>query len=264
MNRHLESLLSHTAEAVLARLPHRAPDRQALANARIVSHRGERDGQRVRENTFAAFDPAIAAGVAGIEFDVRFTRDDEPVVVHDADLKRVFGLNDVVADTPWPTLRRRVPELPHLDSFLERYATRAHLMLEIKTRGTAKAERRLLDLLSPLVPQQDFNVLSLDTRLFEAVAELPARCHLPVAKFNFNDLYDWALNHDCAGLAGPFALLRPHHIRGLHQRRSLVGSGFICSPAMCRREIARGVDWIFSNHAVRLQKSLDRACATGR
>ena len=54
-------------------------------------------------------------------------------------------------------------------------------------------------------------------------------------------LYEWALNHECAGLAGPFGLLRPHHIRGLHEKRSLVGSGFICSPAMCRREIARGV-----------------------
>ena len=99
--------------------------------------------------------------------------------------------------------------------------------------------------------------------VFAYVAEL-ANTDLPVAKFNLNTLYEWALNHECAGLAGPFGLLRPHHIRGLHEKRSLVGSGFICSPAMCRREIARGVDWIFSNHAVRLQTSLDRACATGR
>jgi len=259
VNRHLESVLSHTAEAILARLPHPSPGHRALANARIVSHRGERDGRHVQENTFAAFDPVIAAGVAGIEFDVRYTRDDEPVVVHDADLKRVFGLSDVIVDTPWQTLRRRAPQVPHLRSFLERYASHAHLMLEIKTRGSHHAERRLLDLLSGLTPRRDFHVLSLDTNLFDAISELPASCRLPVAKFNLNQLYSWTLAHECAGLAGPFALLRSRHIQALDEKRTLVGSGFIQNPAMCLREIARGVNWVFSNHAVRLQRGLDRA-----
>ncbi|MES1940170.1 glycerophosphoryl diester phosphodiesterase [Salinisphaera sp. T5B8] len=259
MNRHLEAILSHTAEAVLARLPHSRPDDAALAHARVVSHRGERDGRRVRENTFAAFDPAVAAGVAGIEFDIRYTRDDEPVVVHDADLKRVFGFADIVADTPWQTLRRRVPELPHLQSLLERYHARAHLMIEIKTRGTPRAEQRLVDLLGGLTPSRDFHVLALDTQLFEAVSDLPGHARLPVAKFNLSALHDWAINNDCAGLAGPFALLRSRHIDTLQHRGAWVGSGFVRTPAMCLREIARGVNWVFSNNAVRIQQGLDRA-----
>ena len=261
MNRHLENLLSHTLERVLTGLPYRRPDAAALARARIVSHRGERDGRHVCENTIAAFDPAVAAGVPAIEFDVRYTRDDEPVVVHDADLKRVFGRSDVVADSPWSALRAAEPRLPHLASVLERYAGRAHLMIELKTRGSERAETRLAELLAPLAPVRDFHLLSLDTTLFEDATTLPQRCHLPVAKLNLPALFDWARTHDCAGLAGPFALLRGRHIETLHARRALIGSGFVSTPAMCLREIGRGVEWIFTNHAARLQRGLDAARA---
>lgn len=253
--------MSHTLERVLARLPYAPPDADALGRARIVSHRGERDDRRVLENTFEAFDPAIAAGVAAIEFDVRYTRDHEPVVIHDADLRRVFGHNEIVAQTSWADLHRRAPRLPHLAALIERYAPHAHLMLELKTRGSDRAENRLAELLSPLEPRRDFHLLSLDPSLFAGATGLPADCFLPVAKFNLARLFDWAQANECAGLAGPFALLRTHHIRTLRHQQSLVGSGFVSTPAMCLREIGRGVDWIFSNHAVHLQRGLAAARA---
>jgi len=262
VNPRLERLLSHIAEAVLARVPHAQPDAAALARAKIVSHRGERDSEQVLENTFAAFDPAVAAGVAAIECDIRYTRDHEPVVVHDADLKRVFGLNTVIADTRWERLQRVAPSVPHLDALLERYAERTHLMIELKTRGSTHAEQRLADLLAPLTPVADFHILSLEPELFAGVATLPAACYLPVAKLNHAALHNWALTHDCAGLAGPYALMRTRHIRELAARRDFVGSGFIDAPALLMREIGRGVEWIFSNHAVHLQKALDAARGT--
>ncbi|MES1926802.1 glycerophosphodiester phosphodiesterase [Salinisphaera sp. T31B1] len=253
--------MSHTAETVLARMPRRAPSPGQLASAKIVAHRGQRDGVHVRENTFAAFDPVVTAGVAAIEFDVRYTRDDEPVVVHDADLNRVFGLADVIADTSWKQLSRRAPTLPHLGDLRDRYAGRAHLMIELKTRGSTRGERRLLDHLQGLTPAQDFHVLSLDTTLFAGAAGLDPRCYLPVAKLNLARLQRWALSHECAGLAGPYALLRPGHIRALQRARGFVGSGFVTTAAVLLREIARGVEWVFTNHPLRLQSALAAARA---
>ena len=53
----------------------------------LLGHRGCR-GQ-LTENTLGAFRAALDGGADGVEFDVRFTRDECPVVVHDPDLERV-------------------------------------------------------------------------------------------------------------------------------------------------------------------------------
>ncbi len=57
----------------------------------ILGHRGA--SAVAPENTLAAFTRAIRDGADGIEFDVRLSRDQVPVVIHDATLKRT-GLID--------------------------------------------------------------------------------------------------------------------------------------------------------------------------
>jgi glycerophosphoryl diester phosphodiesterase len=58
----------------------------------IIGHRGA--SAVIAENTLLAFKQAIDDGAAGIEFDVRLSRDEIPVVIHDSSLKRT-GLLDV-------------------------------------------------------------------------------------------------------------------------------------------------------------------------
>lgn len=111
-----------------------------VRGARVVSHRGERDNRRVMDNTFAAVDPLADAGVWGVEFDLHWTLDDEPMVCHGADLRRVFGLDLVLAGIDYATLRTRCPQVPHLGDFVARYCRQLHLMMELKTgleRNTA-------------------------------------------------------------------------------------------------------------------------------
>ena len=57
----------------------------------ILGHRGA--SAIAPENTLAAFERAMSDGADGIEFDVRLSRDQVPVVIHDASLKRT-GLLD--------------------------------------------------------------------------------------------------------------------------------------------------------------------------
>ncbi len=259
MNRHLEAALSGVTEAAFNCWPRATPSRAQLDHVRIVSHRGERDNIRVRENTVAAFEAAVDAGVWGLEFDVRYTRDAEPVVVHDADLLRVFGLDTVIVGTTWAELCDITSEVSHLEDFLARFADRAHLMLELKARAPGNGEARLARLLEALTPVRDFHVLSLNMALFEAVATLPRHCYLPVAKFNLPTLHRHALDHDYAGLAGPYQFMRKTHIAELKAAGHVVGSGFVSSRRLLYREIARGADWVFSNNAAYLQGVLDDA-----
>lgn len=51
-----------------------------------MAHRGA--SAEVPENTFAAFELAVARGADAVEFDVRLTADGVPVVLHDPDLAR--------------------------------------------------------------------------------------------------------------------------------------------------------------------------------
>jgi glycerophosphoryl diester phosphodiesterase len=61
----------------------------------IIAHRGA--SALAPENTLAAFRRAVADGAEGIEFDVRLAKDGEPVVFHDASLKRLTGAKERVA-----------------------------------------------------------------------------------------------------------------------------------------------------------------------
>lgn len=56
---------------------------------RIIAHRGS--SARAPENTAAALRAAIEDGADGVEVDVRLTRDDEVVLMHDPDLLRTTG-----------------------------------------------------------------------------------------------------------------------------------------------------------------------------
>ncbi len=72
-------------------------------NIRMVAHRGVSGLER--ENTCPAF---VAAGVKsyyGIESDVRTTKDGRFVMHHDASVERLTGVNAVIAETDFQTLR---------------------------------------------------------------------------------------------------------------------------------------------------------------
>ena len=56
-----------------------------------VAHRG--DPYRFRENTIDSLRSALDRGADAVEFDVRLTRDGVPVLLHDATLKRLWGLD---------------------------------------------------------------------------------------------------------------------------------------------------------------------------
>jgi glycerophosphoryl diester phosphodiesterase len=62
----------------------------------ILGHRGA--SALAPENTLAAFSLAMEHGADGIEFDVRLSRDNVPVVIHDANLRRTGLINRNVSE----------------------------------------------------------------------------------------------------------------------------------------------------------------------
>ena len=97
-----EKRLLQSIDLFYAKWPQPPPHKDRLKHCKIISHRGEHDNKDIFENTLSAFDQARDAGVGGIEFDLRWTKDLHPVVFHDTHLQRVFGseveLNQVTLD----------------------------------------------------------------------------------------------------------------------------------------------------------------------
>ena len=250
------------ADAWMAAVPRPTPSAEALAQCRIVAHRGEHQGSHLAENTLAAFDRAASAGVWGIETDIRWTADLVPVIIHDADTARVFGRNIRVADATLAELREAVPEVPTLAEVVARFGTSTHLMLELKDErfpDLAAQKRILREHLVGLEAGTDYHLLALDPTLFERFDIVEPRHCLPVAMTNMAAMSKAALDAGYGGVTGHFLLLtdaiRDRHLAaGQH-----AGTGFIRSANALAREIHRGMAWIFTNDSVAIQHVLDDA-----
>jgi len=251
----IETLLQNLADILYAGIPRSRPSLGSLQNCKIVSHRGEHDNNSVMENTIAAFDRVVERGIWGIELDVRWTSDLKPVVIHDTDCKRVFGKSLVVNKVTLDELQNLVPEIPSLEQVIQRYAKKAHLMVELKQESFADFESQrecLKKLFVSLAPAQDFHILALSHHLFNLVDFLPESALLPVAEFNIGDFSQKALQNNYAGVSGQYLLVTNKLIQRHARLNQKAGTGFVRSRYCFYRELNRGVEWIFTNHALEM------------
>src|SRR5581483_9653967 len=110
----------------------------------MLAHRGA--SAYAPENTFAAFDRAIALKSDGIETDVRASKDGRLVLVHDARVDRTTNGEGAVAELSFVELqaldagsgfnpRFAGERVPTLEAFLDRFGGRLPLCLEVKQPG---------------------------------------------------------------------------------------------------------------------------------
>lgn len=244
------------------RWPRSSPPPHRLHAGSLVSHRGEHDNRNRLENSLAAFDKAANAGVWGIEMDVRWTRDLVPVVFHDPDTCRLFKERALIRQVTVDTLRHRFPHIPTLAEVIERYGGRQHLMIEIKTEPYPQPSvqsRRLQRQLKRLTPGTDFHLMSLEPAIFGFFDFLPHESFVPIARLRLDRFSRLTARHAWDGLAGHYltvtkGLVERHHGLGQH-----IGTGFVDSRRCLYREVARGVDWLFSNRAADMQAICDDA-----
>lgn len=260
----LQNMAMAVADQLVALWPRQRPSPAVLQQCRIISHRGEHDNRHVHENTLAAFERALSAGVWGIECDLRWTGDAVPVICHDADTKRVFGCDLQVGDVTFAQLREACPSLPTLAEVVDLVAGRGHLMLEVKAQRSitrARGVPLLEQVLAPLTPGRDYHLMALEPALLDwAPAQAAAHC-LTIAELNVAAMSAAALSTPHRGLTGHYLLLRPGVRRQHRAAGQALGTGFVRSRNALFRELHLGVDWVFSNHAVQLQQLLEAEIA---
>ena len=262
----LESLAQQLADFTFMLLPRPRPSRRPLKQCRLVSHRGEYDNRQVRENTLAAFRAVADAGIWGIELDLRWTRDLEPVVIHDPTTGRVYGDNLCVAELSLAALSRAIPEIPTLEQVVAEFGGRTHLMIELKPDRLDQDElkgARLAGIMQGLDAVRDYHFLALEADLFAPAAFAgPAACLL-VAELEISAFSNEVVAREYGGLCGQYLLVNRRLIGRHHARGQRLGTGFVSSRFCFYRELNRDVDWIFTDHALKLNAIRERLLGRG-
>lgn len=232
----------------------------ALHQCKIIGHRGQHDGNRtIKENTLAAFQACLDAGVSGIELDIQWTLDGEPVILHDEHGLRVF--NDSSIRPGKMTLRelqQKCPDIPSLEQVIDEFGGQIHMMLELKPHGfKPEHAKRLITLLRPLHATQDYHLLSLFPEFFDHIDSISPQTFLPVAQTNTTKLFNTVLEKNYGGLTGHYLLLSRSMRKQLAQRNMKWGTGFVRSANVMHREANLGTHWVFTDHAISLQAKVN-------
>lgn len=114
----------------------------------VIAHRGA--SAYAPENTFPAFDLALAMGADALETDIRTTRDGVLVLLHDHRVERTTNGQGDIAALSWAEVQSldagswfasefAGARVPSLASFLARCAALIPLVLEIKAEGIEHA-----------------------------------------------------------------------------------------------------------------------------
>ncbi|HVC71853.1 MAG TPA: glycerophosphodiester phosphodiesterase [Acidimicrobiales bacterium] len=220
-----------------------------------IAHRGDPVGER--ENTLAAFSSAVHQGADMIELDLRRTSDAVVVVLHDASLQRLWGVDRAVADLDLATLGEigwgdeRIPTLaetlrhvaiPIMVDFTETDVVPG----AVETVREADAMARSLFVTGNVEALRMLRVLAPDARIgltwIEPEPPAPTLLEELAAEF-WNPM---------------FRLVTPERVEAFHRLGVKVSTWTVDEPRHMVRMAQAGVDAIVSNRIADLRRFVSR------
>lgn len=134
-----------------------------------VAHRGLHDDKRF-ENSLSAFKNAIDHDFC-FELDIHLTTDNQLVVCHDSDLKRVTGKEGIIEELDSKTLRENYKlldgeDIPTLQEVFDLNKERETIVIELKVYkdNWVNIAKRLMDFLSQVKDKSKVTLISFDPR----------------------------------------------------------------------------------------------------
>ncbi len=122
---------------------------------KIYAHRGA--SAHFPEHTKAAYLAAIDHGADGFECDVRLTKENEPILWHDADMKRCAGNPARIAELTLSQIKSIYPEVMHLQDFLE-IAREHNKAVAIETKHPVPSASRIEKVLIQTLTQEELSI----------------------------------------------------------------------------------------------------------
>ena len=264
----LQDYLMAVTDTVMGYVPRPTPSLASVAQARVIAHRGAHKPPfgpegAVIENTIPAFRRAVDGGTWGIELDLRWTADDVPVVHHDKDCGRLFKNSTRIHKVTQKNLRESVAQIPTLEEVVNTFRGKTHFMIEIKkgpARGRNFWTKKKIDVLAGhlrgLEPVRDYHLIGLKPKLLLDCKFVPREALVAIAEWNVHHISEIALREGFGAMTAQYLLMTDRLVERHLKAGQIVGTGFPCSRAVLSRELNRGVQWIFTNHAPQIAAEL--------
>lgn len=210
-----------------------------------IGHRGA--GAYETENTLESFKKAIVLGANAVELDVRQSADEELVISHDDNLKKVFGKDLRVSMAVLEELKNltagRVPTLEEALLFLDRKVDK--ILVELKETGY---ERKVLDLIVKNNLGNRVIVVSFHEEGLARMRDLDSEVEtgLIYSKFKFRSgiQLQTAIKLNARYLVPLYRLVHTRDIERAHENNLKVIVWTINTKEEAREYIAKGVDGI--------------------
>ena len=157
---------------------------------KIYAHRGS--SVEHPELTMAAYKAAVDDGADGFECDVRLTKDNQLVLWHDADMKRVAGNDARIADSTFNEIRSHYPQAIALEELLVLARdNKKELAIETKhpvPTGSA-VEKKVMELLAQEKSVADIHIMSFSWLALENIRKIdPTQSTIALLEDRFSGL----------------------------------------------------------------------------
>jgi glycerophosphoryl diester phosphodiesterase len=211
-----------------------------------IGHRGAR--AYAPENTIASFKKAIEMGVNAIELDVRKTKDNQIVVIHDSDIKRTTTGEGLVSDLTLTQIKgfsteaeEKIPTLCEALDFLDRKVT---TLIELKEAGLEEA---VLSIINERSLQKNVIVTSFLEEAIKKVRELDADIATGLIYAKHSNPVKAALDLKANYLIALYRFVHTANVEKAHKNGLKVVVWTINAPEEVEAFVKKGVDGIASD-----------------
>ncbi len=230
----------------------------------IVGHRGS--SSTAPENTIASFNQAFDDGADAVECDVRLTRDERAVVIHDETLQRTAGIRGLVGEHAlaelrqlsagrWFNKRFAGERVPTLEETLELITPSRGINIEIKTGrldpGGERTLNRCLRIIFRHRAQDRVLITSFSERAVRNAAQARPRIAAGLLYHPLRHRMKRPVRFACDLGARYIVMngstLRRRYVEEAHGRDILVGEYTVNSSWRWRRALRYGVDAVISD-----------------
>jgi len=211
-----------------------------------IGHRGARAYEP--ENTVRSFQRAIELGVDAVELDVRKTKDNELVVIHNADVNKTTDGTGSVNELTLDEIKRLVTEkgekVPTLAEVLDFVGKRVKILIELKEVGI---EEQVLGLISQKGLMDNVIIVSFHEEVLQRVRELNAEVATGLIYVNHKNPIQSAQDLKANYLLSLYRFTHSINVKKAHEKGLKVIVWTINSKEEVAEYMKKGVDGIASD-----------------
>jgi glycerophosphoryl diester phosphodiesterase len=211
-----------------------------------IGHRGARAYEP--ENTLRSFKKALEIGVNAVELDVRKTRDNQLVVIHDADVKRTTDGKGLVSDLTVKEIKEFTAEkgekIPTLKEALDFLDKKVKILIELKEEGV---DEKVLSLVREGGLQKNVVIVSFSEEALRKVRKLDKEVETGLIYVKHKNPVKAALDLEANYLLPLYRFAHSANVQKAHENGLKVIVWTVNKPEEVAEYTKKGVDGIASD-----------------